>query len=158
MDIKKFQKIKLLVLDFDGVMTDNKVIVDENGKESVICNRSDGFGIELLKKAGIDVIVISKEKNKVVSARCKKLNIDCIQSIDKKIVVLQKEIEKKNLLVENVCFIGNDINDIECIKFVGIGIAVNDAYEDVKSISDYITRKKGGEGAIREICDLILKK
>ena len=158
MDIKKFQKIKLLVLDFDGVMTDNKVIVDENGKESVICNRSYGFGIELLKKAGIDVIVISKEKNKVVSARCKKLNIDCIQSIDKKIVVLQKEIEKKNLLVENVCFIGNDINDIECIKFVGIGIAVNDAYEDVKSISDYITRKKGGEGAIREICDLILKK
>ena len=148
--------IKLLAMDFDGVLTNNKVIVDENGKESVVCNRSDGLGIDLLKKKGIDIVVISKETNKVIKARCDKLKINCNQGIDDKITILKKEIKKRNLKAEEVCFIGNDVNDIECIKYVGLGVAVNDAYPKVKKIADIITKKNGGEGAVREIIDKIL--
>ncbi len=153
---KKLKKIKLLVLDFDGVMTDNRVLVSEDGKESVFCNRGDSLGIEMLKKKGIEVVVISKEKNKVVQARCKKLKIECWQGIDEKYKLFLKEVKKRNLRLENVCFIGNDINDLECIKKAGIGAAVADSYPKVLKVADYITKKKGGEGAIREVIDLIL--
>jgi YrbI family 3-deoxy-D-manno-octulosonate 8-phosphate phosphatase len=149
--------IKLLALDFDGVLTNNEVIVDEDGKESVICNRSDSLGIVLLKKKGIDVIVISKETNKVVKTRCDKLKISCSQGIDDKISILKKEISKRGLKPKEVCFIGNDVNDIDCIKYVGLGVAVNDAYPEVKKAARIVTKKNGGEGAVREIIDTILK-
>ena len=153
-----YSNIKLLALDFDGVLTNNKVIVDENGKESVICNRSDSMGIGLLKKKGIDVIVISKEANKVVKARCNKLKISCVQGIDDKISILKKEINKRGLQPEEVCFIGNDVNDVECIEYVGLGVAVNDAFSEVKKAAKIVTEKNGGKGAVREIIDNILKK
>jgi len=148
--------IKLLALDFDGVLTNNSVIVDENGKESVVCNRSDSLGFDLLKKKGIDIIVISKETNKIVKARCDKLKVFCLQGIEDKITILKKEIEKRGFKTEDVCFIGNDINDIECIKYVGLGVAVNDAYHEAKKAADIVTKKNGGEGAVREIIDKIL--
>lgn len=153
-----YSNIKLLALDFDGVLTNNKVIVDENGKESVICNRSDSLGIGLLKKKGIDVIVISKEANKVVKARCDKLKISFVQGIDDKISILKKEINKRGLQPGEVCFIGNDVNDVECIEYVGLGVAVNDAFSEVKKAANIVTEKNGGEGAVREIIDNILKK
>ena len=154
---KKFKKIKLLVLDFDGVMTNNRVLVSEDGRESVFCNRSDGLGIEMLQKKGVEVMVISTEKNKVVQARCKKLEIGCLNGIDNKRDVFLKEVKKRKLKLENVCFMGNDINDLECIKTTRIGVAVADAYKEVLKFADYITEKKGGEGAVREVADLILK-
>ena len=153
-----YSNIKLLALDFDGVLTNNKVIVDENGIESVICNRSDSLGIGLLKKKDIDVIVISKEANKVVKARCNKLKISCVQGIDDKISILKKEINKRGLQPEEVCFIGNDVNDVECIEYVGLGVAVNDAFSEVKKAAKIVTEKNGGKGAVREIIDNILKK
>ena len=154
----KFSQIKLLISDFDGVMTDNRVLVSEDKKESVFCNRGDGLGIEMLKNKGIDMIVISKEKNKVVQARCKKLKIKCLQGIENKYSLTLGEIKKRGLKPKNICYIGNDTPDIECIKNVGIGVAVNDSHESVLKVADYVTTKKGGEGAIREVIDLILKK
>jgi YrbI family 3-deoxy-D-manno-octulosonate 8-phosphate phosphatase len=151
-----YSNIKLLALDFDGVMTDNSVIVDENGKESVVCNRSDGMGVEIIKKHGIDVIVISKEQNKVVKARCDKLKIPCIHGIDDKLSILKKEIESRNLTSEQVCFVGNDVNDIECIQYVGLGVAVNNAYPEVKKAANIVTENNGGNGAVREIINKIL--
>lgn len=151
-----FKKIKLLVTDFDGVHTDNRVLVSEDEKESVFCNRGDGFGIAMLKKKRIETVVISKERNKVVQARCNKLKIDCWYGIDDKITLFKKEVEKRDIPMKNVCFIGNDPNDIECIKTAEIGVAVADSTESLFEIADYITKKKGGDGAIREICDLIL--
>ncbi len=148
----------MLVLDFDGVMTDNRVLVWENGKEAVFCNRGDGLGIEMLKKKGIDVVVISKEKNKVVQARCKKLKIKCLQGIENKYSLVLKEIKKRRLKLNDICFIGNDVPDIECIKNAGIGVAVNNSHKSVLRVADYITKKKGGEGAVREVTDLILKE
>lgn len=153
---EKLKKIKLLVLDFDGVMTDNRVLVSEDGKEAVFCNRSDGFGIEMLKNKGIEVVVISKEKNKVVHTRCKKLKIECWQGINEKSKLFSKEIKKRNLELENVCFVGNDINDLECIQKAGIGVAVADSHQSILNAADYITNNKGGYGAVREICDLLL--
>lgn len=153
-----FSAIRLVVCDFDGVMTNNEVIVDENGKESVVCSRSDGFGIEMLKKNGIEVIVISKEKNKVVKARCDKLKIPYIQGTDDKLSILKKEMKKRSITCGQVCFIGNDINDIECIKYAGLGIAVNDSYPEVKRYARIITKRKGGQGVIREVADMIRNK
>ena len=155
--VTKLRKIKLLALDFDGVMTDNRLIVDETGKESVVCNRADGLGIEMLKKhTNIDVIVISKEKNKVVASRCEKLNIKCIHGLDNKVAKLKDEVEKRNISFEEVCYVGNDINDIECIQQAGVGIAVADSYPDVLKAADLVTTRKGADGAVREICDWIL--
>lgn len=155
---KQFKKIKLLILDFDGVMTDNRVLVGEDGKEAVFCNRSDGLGIEMLQEKGVEVMVISKEKNKAVRARCKKLGIKCLNGVDNKKVAFLKEIRRSKLKLTSVCFVGNDINDLECIKGAGIGVAMADSHKAVLKIADYITKKKGGEGAVREVIDLILKK
>ena len=153
---KQFRKIKLLICDFDGVMTDNRVLVSQDGKEAVFCNRGDGLGIEMLKKKGIGVVVISKEKNKVVQARCQKLKIKCLQGIEDKYSLALKEIRDRGLKTEEVCFIGNDAPDIECIKNMGIGVVVADSHKSVLRFADYITEKKGGEGAVREVIDLIL--
>jgi len=153
-----FSKIKLLVCDFDGVMTNNKVYVDENRKETVRCDRGDGLGIENYKKNGGEVLVISKEKNKVVRARCEKLGIRVFYGVDSKIDLFKQEVKKLNLTMQEVCYMGNDVNDLGCIEEAGIGVAVNDSHPEIKKIADYITEKNGGEGVVREICDLILNK
>lgn len=153
---EKFKRIKFLVLDFDGVMTDNLVLIDDKGNESVFCNRSDGLGIELLKKK-IGIIVLSKEKGNIAKARCKKLGIPCFNGLKDKSRFLIMEAKRRNLSLKNVCFIGNDINDIGCIKLAGIGVAVADAHPEVIKSGNFITKKKGGEGAVREVIDLILK-
>lgn len=152
-----FQKVKLLVLDFDGVVTDNKVYVNEDGKEMVCCSRGDGLGIEALKKFGIKILVISKEENKVVTARCKKLRVSSIQGIDNKLRALKQMLKKLNIPSSQVCYLGNDINDVECVKLAGFGCAVRDSYPTLLKAADYITTNKGGNGAVREICDLIMK-
>jgi len=156
MDKPNFSKTKALFLDFDGVVTNNKVITDSNGVEYVQSDRSDSLGIEMLRNAGIYVAVISKEKNEVVTKRCEKLKIDCIQGVDHKINILKDEVKKINLSMSEVCFVGNDINDIECIQVSGIGVAPADSCDEVKKIADYVTKRNGGDGCVREIADLIL--
>jgi YrbI family 3-deoxy-D-manno-octulosonate 8-phosphate phosphatase len=150
--------IKLLILDFDGVLTDNKVLVREDGTESVVCNRGDGMGLELLRKhTNIKVRIISKETNLVVSARCKKLNIECVQSTENKKTALNDIMQEMGVSKEEVAYIGNDLNDLQVRESVGTFIAVADAYPEVKKIADYITTKDGGDGAVREICDALIK-
>ena len=149
-------KIKLVALDFDGVLTDNRVLVSSDGTENVLCSREDSFGIDLLKKSGIEVIVISKEKNEVVEQRCGKLGIPCLNGIDEKYACLVEEMQKRNLQGQQVCFVGNDVPDEECIKAAGFGVAVADATESTVQAADYVTKKKGGQGAVREVADLIL--
>ncbi|MCK4308086.1 HAD hydrolase family protein [candidate division WOR-3 bacterium] len=155
---EKLKKIKLLAMDFDGVLTDNKVFIDEDGKEMVICDRSDSLGIKMLRKEKKDVgiIVISKETSKVVKARCEKLHIEHLTGIDDKLEALKGIIEQKKLKFENVAYIGNDVNDIECIQNSGIGVAVADSANKVLEVADIVTTKKGGHGAVREFCDMLL--
>jgi N-acylneuraminate cytidylyltransferase len=154
--LSALKAIRLLALDFDGVLTDNRVLVAEDGREAVWCNRSDGLGLGLLKRKGIEVIVLSKEKNPVVAARCRKLGIECIQGCDDKLSELKQKAESRKLKGEEIAYVGNDVNDLECMKWVGCAIAVADAEPQVKAVARWVTAKCGGRGAVREICDAIL--
>lgn len=144
--------IKMAVFDFDGVFTDNHVFVFEDGREAVRCSRADGFGLSLLKSLGVHLLVISTETNPVVSARCKKLDIKCIQGSNDKAGVLKNEAAKLGVSLREIAYIGNDLNDLDCLKIVGFPAAVSDAYPEVIEISRYITQKPGGYGAVREFC------
>lgn len=148
--------IQAIIFDFDGVFTDNHVIVDEEGKESVRCNRSDGLGLSMVRKSGLPLLILSTEKNLVVSKRCEKLGIPFAQGIDDKKSFLSIWLKKHKINRNNVIYVGNDVNDIECLTYVGCGIVVADAHEDAKKVSKIVLEKKGGEGAVRELCDLIM--
>ena len=151
------KKIKAIVFDFDGVFTNNRVIVSEDGKESVICNRSDGIGLEMLRSLGIPMTIISTEKNPVVAQRATKLELPVAHGVGEKIQELEKYSRSVNVNYKDIAFIGNDINDIECMKKVGFPVAVADAVEDIKVISSFVLNRKGGDGAVRELCELIFK-
>ncbi len=156
----KLSTAKLLIMDFDGVHTDGYVYLDQNGKETVRCSRRDGLGLAMLKKAQMRLVVISKEKNPVVLARCKKLDIECYQGVDDsagKLHILSSLIERENISREHVAFIGDDVNDIDALKHAGISVTVADGHEAVKKIVDLVLTRKGGEHALRELCERILK-
>jgi YrbI family 3-deoxy-D-manno-octulosonate 8-phosphate phosphatase len=148
------RRIRLIAFDFDGVFTDNMVYVLEDGSEAVRCSRSDGLGLQKLKNLGIDTVIISTEANPVVSARALKLKIDCIQDCQNKLDVLKNLVREKGLSLGKVAFVGNDINDLPCLECVALPIAVQDAYGDVVSTARFQTKRPGGHGAVREICDL----
>lgn len=149
------KKIKLIVYDFDGVMTNNKVYVDQNSNEMVQVNRADGLGVSEIKKIGIEQIIMSTEKNSVVSARANKLDIHCFQGIDSKKDKLLKYCQEINIDLSQVAYVGNDINDKDTMEIVGFTFCPADAHETIKEISDHVFKRKGGEGVIRELLDLI---
>lgn len=154
-DLKK--QIKLIVFDFDGVMTDNTVMVDENGKEVVRVNRSDGLGVRLLMNNGYPCMILSTEKNPVVSKRGEKLGIPVLQGIDNKKVALVNYCTQQKTDLDSVLYIGNDLNDLEVMKAVGLRGAPADAYKEIKTIADIIFRSKGGKGVVRELASWLLK-
>ncbi len=149
--------IELVVFDFDGVMTDDRVYVNQEGVEMVAANRRDGMGINQLQKAGFKMIVLSSEKNPVVEARCRKLNLPVIQGVVEKSTVLKKYLIDHNINSENVIYIGNDINDLTCFPEVGCAFAVADAHPVALRQADIVLRHNGGQGAVREVCDLLLQ-
>ncbi len=151
----KFNEIEAVIFDFDGVFTNNSVIVDENGVESVICNRSDGLGLKRLKLKGVKLLIVSTEKNPVVSQRAKKLEMEVYQNIEDKGVFLDNWAKNFNFDLNKVAFLGNDINDIPAFKKVGYPIAVNDCFEEVKPFVKLVLNNSGGNGAVRELCDII---
>ena len=150
-------RIRLLVMDFDGVLTDNGVYVTEDGRESVRCDRSDGLGLERLRTSGVATLILSKEKNPVVSARAGKLQIPCIQGQDDKLEVLVTFARERGVALEEIAYVGNDVNDAECLQAVGLPIVVADAWPAVLPLARYRTSRPGGRGAVREVCDLLMK-
>jgi len=152
------EKIELVVFDFDGVMTDNRVWVDENGNEMVAANRSDSMGINLLRKAGIQAVVISTETNPVVTARCKKMNIPVIQGVDDKTTVLQNYLSERQVNPQNTIYVGNDVNDVPCFPLVGCAVVVADAQQAALQKADLVLSQRGGHGAVRELCDMIIRR
>jgi len=152
-----FKQCRLLVFDFDGVMTDNGVYIDQDGRETVRCDRGDGMGVPLLRKlGGVELVIISTEKNPIVVKRAEKLKIACWHGVDDKRELLKREMSRRNLQPSEVGYVGNDVNDLGCFGEVGLAIAVADAYEQVLKQADYITTHPGGHGAVREICELML--
>jgi YrbI family 3-deoxy-D-manno-octulosonate 8-phosphate phosphatase len=154
------ERVELLVLDFDGVVTDNRVWTDEDGHEMVAALRSDSLMLGRLKEAGVAVVVLSSEVNPVVAARAKKMGAEAIHGvgIHDKGRVLRELLETRNLDPSRVVYVGNDLNDLPCFAIAGWAVAVADAYPEVLRAADYVTSRAGGAGAVREVCEVILKQ
>ena len=150
--------ITVIAFDFDGVFTDGKVTVSQNGTESVVCSRKDSLGINFLKEKGMRSVVISKEKNPVVMKRCEKMGIECFHGVDDKLSLLKNFLASNDIRREEVCFVGDDLNDLECLKFAEIAITVADGAPECKAVADYVTSRNGGDHAVREIADLFLNE
>jgi N-acylneuraminate cytidylyltransferase len=148
-------EVELLVLDFDGVLTDNRVLVDQNGVEAVWCDRGDGWGLARLRDAGVSIVVLSTETNPVVGARCRKLGIEAIQACDDKLAALQHLARLRQLPPSRIAYVGNDVNDLTCLRWVGVPVAVADAVPDVREVCRFVSSRPGGHGAVREIADRI---
>jgi YrbI family 3-deoxy-D-manno-octulosonate 8-phosphate phosphatase len=151
---KRLCQIRLVAFDFDGVFTDNMVYVQQDGSEAVRCNRSDGIGLQKIKKLGIMTAIISTESNPVVSVRAQKLKIRCFQNCDDKRETLENLAQEMGISMAQIAFVGNDINDRPCLTCVGLPIVVQDAHPDVRALAHYRTKAPGGHGAVREVCDL----
>ncbi len=147
---------KLVVFDFDGVFTDNRVLVDENGKESVFCDRGDGMALSWLREAGIPALILSKERNPVVEARARKVQVPCAQAIDGKANYLRDYCAGQGINLSDVLYLGNDVNDLECFAIVGCAVAVADAVPEIAAAAHIVLSKPGGRGAIRELVGRIL--
>jgi YrbI family 3-deoxy-D-manno-octulosonate 8-phosphate phosphatase len=153
------EKVSLLILDFDGVMTDDRVWVNEKGQEMVAANRSDGLGLERLKaKTDIQVMVLSRETNPVVEARCRKLDIPVLQAVLDKGEAIRQVLAEKGIPRSEAIFMGNDVNDLVVFPEVGFTAAPTDAHPDVLRHTDLVLSKAGGAGAVRELCDMILTR
>ena len=148
----------LIVFDFDGVFTDNRVIVSEDGKESVLCDRGDGMALEWLRETGIPSMILSKERNPVVEARARKVKTEVFQAVDGKADFLRAWCVSHAIDLRSVIYVGNDLNDLECIRLVGCGVAVADAVPEVLASARLVLEKSGGRGAIRELIHLVLQR
>lgn len=159
-------KFHTLVFDFDGVFTDNKVYINQDGKESVACNRSDGLGLDIMRKyikeknLDIDIFILSTEKNEVVMSRAKKLKLKCFHGIKDKLFFLKDYIYEKFKNLDSqkgLLYIGNDLNDLKVMEFSGFSVAPSDAHPIIKDNADYILSNKGGDGCVRELIEKLIK-
>ena len=155
---EKLTHITLLVLDVDGVLTDGKIIYSDSGDEIKAFNVRDGHGLKLLMRAGMEVIFLTGRESRVVLHRAQDLGVGSVyQKVLNKLEVYETILKERGLADEQIAFVGDDLVDIPVLRRVGFSAAVSDAIEEVKEIVDYVTDKKGGEGAVREICELLLK-
>jgi YrbI family 3-deoxy-D-manno-octulosonate 8-phosphate phosphatase len=150
-------KVELVVFDFDGVMTDDRVWVDQEGHEMVAANRRDGLGIAMLLKASIPAVVISTEPNPVVATRCRKLGLPVMQGIGDKAAALRQLLAERQVQPEHVVYLGNDVNDLPCFPLVGCAVVTADANPEVGRQADLVLSHKGGYGAVRELCERLIK-
>jgi len=149
-------RVRLVVFDFDGVFTDNRVLVDEDGREAAFCTRADGLGTAALQRLGLEILILSTEPNPIVAHRAAKLNIPCVHGVADKWAALQALLQERRLDAADVAYVGNDINDEACLRNVGLPICTADAHPSVKRLAKLITRRRGGDGAVRQICDAIM--
>jgi YrbI family 3-deoxy-D-manno-octulosonate 8-phosphate phosphatase len=152
------ETVRLLMLDFDGVLTDNRVWVDQEGREMVAANRSDSLGIIRLRQAGVETFVISLETNPVVAARCRKMKVPYIQGENDKAAVLNRLLRERNVDASEVVYLGNDVNDLPCFPLVGWAVAVADAMPEVARQADFVLTRPGGHAAVRELCDMLVEQ
>ncbi len=150
--------VELVVFDFDGVMTDNRVWVDQNGNEMVAAYRSDSIGLNALRKSGVPLMVISTEVNPVVAARCKKIKMEYVQGVEDKATLLKTILEERRIDPAHVIYVGNDTNDLPCFPLVGCAVVVADAQPAARRAADIVLNLPGGHGAVRELCDLLLQR
>jgi 3-deoxy-D-manno-octulosonate 8-phosphate phosphatase (KDO 8-P phosphatase) len=146
-------EIDVIIFDFDGVLTDNSVYLNDSGQEWVKCSRSDGLAFEVFHKLKKSVFILSTEKNKVVSARAKKLKVEVIQSIDNKLDAINLILDQSNSSLDRALYVGNDLNDFNIMKLCGYTACPSDSHVSIKNISEIILNSEGGEGVAREIVE-----
>lgn len=153
-----FAKIKLLALDVDGVLTNGTLIINADGSESKFFNSLDGHGIRMWQRAGLKVALISGRASLPTERRAEQLQIEYVfQDCHYKLPVLEQLAGQLGLLPENIAFVGDDLTDMPVIRYVGFGVAVANAVDEVKQCADYVTTRPGGSGAVREVIEYILK-
>lgn len=151
---QNMKECKALVMDFDGIHTNDKLFVDQNGVESVAVSRADGLGIDILKKLGLKLLIITREENDVVLMRAKKLDIDIRKGVVDKISLLQEWAKENGLNRSEIAYVGNDINDLDCLCWVSFPFVSNDSHVILKSKGFTILKTSGGNGILREIADI----
>jgi len=147
-----------VVFDFDGVFTDNRVLISGDGSEVVWCNRGDGLGLDRLRATGLPLLVLSTERNAVVAARCRKVQLECRQGLVDKGAALAQFSSERGIPLDRTIYVGNDLNDRECLASVGCGIVVADAHPSVMPLARIVLESRGGRGAVREVCDLVVER
>jgi 3-deoxy-D-manno-octulosonate 8-phosphate phosphatase (KDO 8-P phosphatase) len=149
------ERVRLAVFDFDGVFTDNRVWLNERGEETLAFSRSDGLGLRRLDEVGVRYLIVSLEQNPIVGARAQKLGADCVQGVEDKLAVLRERTEGLGVTLEETAYVGNDINDAECLRTVGVPVVPADAWPEVKPLARWVLSRSGGTGCVREFCDAV---
>jgi YrbI family 3-deoxy-D-manno-octulosonate 8-phosphate phosphatase len=153
--LERIRRVRVVGFDFDGVFTDNAVYVFQDGREAVRCSRSDGLGLRRLESVGVTPLIVSTETSPVVTERSRKLRVRCVQGCADKLEAFTALLQELAVGFESAAYVGNDINDLACLRRVALPIAVGDAWSELAEVVRYRTRRAGGEGAVREVCDLI---
>jgi 3-deoxy-D-manno-octulosonate 8-phosphate phosphatase (KDO 8-P phosphatase) len=151
----ELRAIELVVFDFDGVFTDNRVWVNETGEESVVCWRGDGIGLRRLDEVGVGYVIISTEPNPVVALRAEKLRAPCVHGVEDKLAVLRDEAARSRVGLECVAYLGNDANDAPCLEAAGLSVVPSDAWSEVVPLARWVLERPGGHGCVRELCDAL---
>lgn len=147
--------VELVVFDFDGVFSDNRVWTNDRGEESVACFRGDSAGLRRLDEVGVDYFILTSETNDAVSARARKIRSECVRGIEDKLPVLHSELERRGVALANTAYVGNDINDAECLAAVGLAVVPADAWTEVVPLAGMVLTRPGGQGCVREFCDAV---
>jgi 3-deoxy-D-manno-octulosonate 8-phosphate phosphatase (KDO 8-P phosphatase) len=149
------ERVRFAVFDFDGVFTDNRVWVNERGEETLAFSRSDGLGLRRLEDVGVKALIVSMERNPIVGARAEKLRVDCVQGVDDKLTLLHERAGSLRVPLEETAYVGNDINDAECLRAVGLPVVPADGWPEVVPLAVWVLSRAGGAGCVREFCDAV---
>jgi 3-deoxy-D-manno-octulosonate 8-phosphate phosphatase (KDO 8-P phosphatase) len=149
------EQVRMAIFDFDGVFTDNRVWVNERGEETLAFSRSDGLGLRRLEAVGVQYLIVSMEQNPIVGARAQKLRVECVQGVDDKLTVVRERADAAGVRLEQAAYVGNDINDAECLRAVGLPVVPADAWPEVKPLARWVLTRAGGAGCVREFCDAV---
>jgi YrbI family 3-deoxy-D-manno-octulosonate 8-phosphate phosphatase len=153
--VTALREIRLVVFDFDGVFSDNRVWTNDRGEESVACTRADTVGLRRLDEVGVDYLIITSETNDAVPARARKMRIECIRGIEDKLPVLREQLERRGVAADETAYLGNDVNDAECLGEVGLPVVPADAWPEVVPFAKLVLSRSGGQGCVREFCDAL---
>ena len=149
------ERVRFAIFDFDGVFTDNRVWVNERGEELLAFSRSDGLGLRRLDQVGVQYLIVSMEQNPIVGARAQKLGIDCVQGVDDKLAVVREHAGAAGVSLDETAFVGNDINDADSLRAVGLPVVPADAWSEVVPLAKWVLSRPGGSGCVREFCDAV---
>jgi 3-deoxy-D-manno-octulosonate 8-phosphate phosphatase (KDO 8-P phosphatase) len=149
------ERVRFAIFDFDGVFTDNRVWVNERGEESLAFSRSDGLGLRRLDEVAVQYLIVSMEENAIVGARARKLRAEFLQGVEDKLPVLRERAAAAGVALEETAYVGNDVNDAECLAAVGLAVVPADAWPEVMPLATWVLSRPGGAGCVREFCDAV---